>query len=62
MVAEVFNLLAAVLTTLGAGAAASLLIRPGAPAIAVVAAALAIVGSLCWVVAAVAAIIDRRRQ
>lgn len=62
MIAEIFNLLAAVLTTLGAVAAAPLLIGPNSPAKVIAAAVLAIVGSLCWVVAAVAALVERRRR
>ncbi len=61
MIGDVFNLLAATLTTLGACVAALLLIGASAPATAVWAAALAIVGSACWIAAAVAAIVERRK-
>jgi hypothetical protein len=62
VITEVVNLLAAVLTTLGAVAAVVVLIMTHSPLIAVPAAVPAILGSACWVVAAVAALIERRRQ
>jgi hypothetical protein len=61
MIADVFNLLVAVLTTLGAIVAALLMVGASAPAEAILAAMLAIIGSACWIAAAVAAIIERRK-
>jgi hypothetical protein len=61
MVTEVLNLLAAIVTTLAAIAAAVVLLGPGAPAAAIWGAILAIVGSLFWVASAIAGIIERRK-
>jgi hypothetical protein len=61
MIGDVFNLLAATLTTLGACVAALLLVGTAAPAAAIWAAVLAIIGSACWIAAAVAAIVERRK-
>ena len=62
MIADIFNLLAAILTTLAAGVAALLLLGANTQPMAIWAAVLAVVGSLCWVVAAVAALLERRRR
>jgi hypothetical protein len=62
MIVEVFNLLPAVLTPLGAVAAVVVLIVTHSPLIAVLTAVPAILGSPCWVVAAVAALIEQKRQ
>jgi hypothetical protein len=61
MVTEVLNLLAAIVTTLAAIAAANVLLGPGASPAAVLGGILAIIGSLFWVASAVAAIIERRK-
>jgi hypothetical protein len=60
--AAVLNLIGAVLTLLGAILAASVLFGSGAPALAVLGGVVAIVGTLFWVAAAIAGVIEHRRR
>jgi hypothetical protein len=60
MIGDVFKLLAAVIATLSAGAAFMALSDHPSP-MAIVASVMGIVGGLCWVIAAIAVLIERRR-
>jgi hypothetical protein len=63
MVGDVFNLLAAVLSTVSAGFATRVLLQAtDVPPSAVWAAGMAVAGSLCWVVAALTTLVERRRR
>jgi len=61
MLGDLLNLLAAVLSTLAGGFAAAVVFRTGADPAAIIAAVLAVGGSLCWVAAAIAALVERRK-
>jgi hypothetical protein len=61
VVGEVFNLLAALLSGVGSAWALYLLVLARADVGPLIAAGFLLVGCICWVIAAIAAIVDRRR-